>query len=172
VYRLGHTAYIYAYRIERKAGGGRHDPREILQSDRRVAQEETLVASRAVSKEGRMNRAGYAMGTASPLVLGIVLAMGIAAAHAVPFVRAANDVRASTGQFPPLQAAYRHCWAHNGRRHCTAHSPRRAYGPSKESYSAYYEHIPEKLPFGSQRWWDEMVRENRGGNGGDGGGRN
>jgi len=116
-----------------------------------------------------MNRAGNAMGTAGPLVLGMVLATGIAAAHAAPLVRAASEVRAPTGQFSPLQAAYRHCWTHNGRRHCTSHSPRRAYGPG--SYSAYYEHIPEKLPYGSQRWWDEMVRENRGGNGG-GGGRN
>ena len=30
--------------------------------------------------------------------------------------------------------------------------------------SDYYEHFADKLPFGSPAWWDQMVRESRGGN--------
>ena len=43
----------------------------------------------------------------------------------------------------------------------------RVYG-SRNRRSDYYEHIPEKLPYGSSSWWDQMVRENRGGNPGGG----
>jgi hypothetical protein len=46
----------------------------------------------------------------------------------------------------------------------------RVYGYRSQG-SDYQEHIPEKLPYGSSSWWDQMVRENRGGNSG-GGGRN
>jgi hypothetical protein len=66
----------------------------------------------------------------------------------------------------PVRAA-RHCRWQGGRRVCT-----RRVGPrvSARRYqgSDYYEHIPEKLPYGSQGWWDQMMRENRAGNPGGG----
>jgi len=52
----------------------------------------------------------------------------------------------------------------HGKRRC------RWYADSERN-SGYFEHNADKLPFGSQRWWDQMLRENRAGNPG-GGGRN
>ena len=64
----------------------------------------------------------------------------------------------------------RRCWWRNGQRHCVRVGAQRVYGYRNQG-SDYQEHIPEKLPYGSSSWWDQMVRENRGGNSG-GGGRN
>jgi hypothetical protein len=54
----------------------------------------------------------------------------------------------------------RHCWREHGRRHCRSYG-----GPATYSYrsggSDYYEHDSNSLPYGSQRWWDQMLRENR-----------
>jgi hypothetical protein len=63
--------------------------------------------------------------------------------------------------------AYRRCWWRNGRRHCRWYEerPRRAY---RRDNSDYYEHDANKLPHGTQRWWDQMLRENRAGNPGGG----
>ena len=47
--------------------------------------------------------------------------------------------------------------------------------PSRRVYryrnqgSDYTERLPEKLPYGSQAWWDQMQRDNRAGNPGGGG---
>jgi hypothetical protein len=55
--------------------------------------------------------------------------------------------------------ASRHCRRHNGTRHCTWYgAPRARY---RNGDSEYYEHDSNSLPFGSQRWWDQMLRENR-----------
>jgi hypothetical protein len=32
---------------------------------------------------------------------------------------------------------------------------------SNEAYSPYYVHDANQLPFGSQRWWEQMSREGR-----------
>jgi hypothetical protein len=96
--------------------------------------------------------------------------MGLGMAHAAPIPGAAFAQHAAQAPRSVNPVAYRRCWTHNGKRRCERVA--RAYGArSGEHYSSYYEHIPERLPYGSSRWWDEMVRENRGGNGG-GGGRN
>ena len=68
------------------------------------------------------------------------------------------------------KTASRRCWWRNGQRHCVRVGQQRVYGYRNQG-SDYQEHIPEKLPYGSSSWWDQMVRENRGGNSG-GGGRN
>ena len=103
--------------------------------------------------------------------LAAIVAIGAttAAAHATPLGSAggvlANEVRSAAGVD---KVAYRRCWNRNGRRHCRMVRDERGY---RYRNGDYYEHDAEKLPFGSQRWWDQMVRENRGGNPG-GGGRN
>ena len=62
------------------------------------------------------------------------------------------------------RVAARRCWWEQGRRHCRL----RAAAPQT---SDYYVRDADKLPFGTSRWWEEMLRENRAGNPG-GGGRN
>jgi len=62
------------------------------------------------------------------------------------------------------RVAARRCWRQEGRRYC------RGYRAQRQT-SGYYEHDPDRLPFGTSRWWEEMLRENRAGNPG-GGGRN
>lgn len=62
------------------------------------------------------------------------------------------------------RVAARHCWWQQGRRHCRGRSFAR-------QTSDYYVRDADKLPFGTSRWWEEMLRENRAGNPG-GGGRN
>jgi hypothetical protein len=101
------------------------------------------------------------------------LAMGIiaTAAEAAPIATSVVDLSAAAREVSFAdKAASRRCWWRNGRRHCVRVGGSRAYGYRSQG-SDYYEHIPEKLPYGSSSWWDQMVRENRGGNPG-GGGRN
>ena len=56
--------------------------------------------------------------------------------------------------------AARHCRWHNGQRLCP---PSRGPGYGLMG-SDYYEHDANKLPFGTERWRDQMRRENRLGN--------
>jgi len=58
--------------------------------------------------------------------------------------------------------AARHCRWRNGQRLCP---PSRGTGPGYGFMgSDYYEHDANKLPFGTERWRDQMRRENRLGN--------
>ena len=109
------------------------------------------------------------------LAFGAGLTLGLAVAHAAPLPGAATALHTPPAQLSRDAVSYRRCWTHNGRRHCGSDRAARADGARSDRYSdyygGYYEHNPEKLPYGSPRWWEEMVRENRGGNG-SGGGRN
>jgi len=58
--------------------------------------------------------------------------------------------------------ASRRFWWRNGERHVRSHREPRVYGIRAEG--DYYEHDASKLPFGSQRWREQMRRENRLGN--------
>jgi hypothetical protein len=62
------------------------------------------------------------------------------------------------------RVAERRCWWQQGRRHCRGQRYARQTGD-------YYERDPDQLPYGTSRWWEEMLRANRAGNPG-GGGRN
>ncbi|GAH03131.1 unnamed protein product [marine sediment metagenome] len=98
----------------------------------------------------------WIMGAAGPLVLGIMTST----AHAGPFTSPATDLGAATaGSSFVDKIASRRCWR-NGKRHCTWYGGPRAYG-NRSGGDDYYEHDSDKLPFGSQRWWDQMLRENR-----------
>jgi hypothetical protein len=93
------------------------------------------------------------------------------AAQAAPIATPVIDIGVATGAASSIERiASRRCWWRNGERHCVKVGGPRAYYRGQRS--DYYEHIPEKLPYGSSSWWDQMVRENRGGNPGGGGGRN
>jgi hypothetical protein len=103
-------------------------------------------------------------------VAAVTLAVGIIAtpAQATTLTNSAVDIRAAARSTSIVEAtASRRCWWRNGKRHCTRVGATRVYG-SRNQRSDYYEHIPEKLPYGSSSWWDQMVRENRGGNPGGG----
>jgi hypothetical protein len=54
----------------------------------------------------------------------------------------------------------RRCWQRNGERHCNWYEGSRAYR-DRNGGGNYYEHDSNNLPVGSQRWWDQMLRENR-----------
>jgi hypothetical protein len=41
--------------------------------------------------------------------------------------------------------------------------PQHRSQPGRQVRPDYYEHIADKLPFGSSVWWEQMVRERRGG---------
>lgn len=93
------------------------------------------------------------------------------AAVAVPIASSVVDLSAAAREASLVdKTASRRCWWRDGQRHCVRVGGSRAYGYRSQG-SDYYEHIPEKLPYGSSSWWDQMVRENRAGNPG-GGGRN
>ena len=100
-----------------------------------------------------------------PLV--VILALGATAptVEAGPLAGAlmANEA-AKQGNGRLDRVATRHCWWQQGRRHCRGRSFAR-------QTSDYYVRDADKLPFGTSRWWEEMLRENRAGNPG-GGGRN
>jgi len=105
----------------------------------------------------KRKRNAWIMGAAGVLVAGAA-ATG---AQAAPLARTFEP--ASAAASPLIEAAYRQCWTQHGKRHCTLH-----YGPQVYGYSNryggggdYYEHDSNALPFGSQRWWDQMLRENR-----------
>jgi hypothetical protein len=94
---------------------------------------------------------------------------------AVAVVMAAGALTGGTAQAGPLgainqatapvptsvqQAAYRHCWRSHGQRHCRyVRHGSRVYGYN----SRYYPRDARHLRYGSQRWWDQMEREDRAG---------
>jgi len=99
----------------------------------------------------------------------LLAGMSAAAAHAAAIPNSVIDLRASAREASLVdKTASRRCWWRNGKRHCARVGGTRVYG-SRNQRSDYHEHIPEKLPYGSSSWWDQMVRENRGGNPGGGG---
>lgn len=90
------------------------------------------------------------------------------AADAAPFARAGSELTAGAGSAAGIDTvAYRKCWTRNGKRHCRLYRGEPAYRYRDDD--GYYEHDADKLPYGSQRWWDQMLRENRAGNPGGGG---
>ena len=97
-------------------------------------------------------------------VLGAAASLGLAfvtTAHAMPKAGSATDVATTaSGSSLVYEIAARHCWRRNGVRHCTRHDEPRVYR-YRNGGSDYYEHDANSLPFGSQRWWDQMLRENR-----------
>jgi hypothetical protein len=102
--------------------------------------------------------------TSWPLYLLVALTVGAAAtgAQGTPF---RSDLRTTQAGERLQRVAERYCWWQQGRRRCRGHAYRR-------QTSDYYVHDANKLPFGSSRWWEQMLRENRAGNPGGGGGRN
>ncbi len=50
-----------------------------------------------------------------------------------------------------------------------AHAKKRKAKKRARATSDYYEHDADKLPYGSKIWWEQMDRENRGGQSGGGG---
>lgn len=51
------------------------------------------------------------------------------------------------------------------RAHANSHAGEasRPARPRAQEQDSYYEHIADKLPIGSSIWWDQMMRERRGG---------
>jgi hypothetical protein len=100
---------------------------------------------------------GWLPGVVGLLVTGSV----VLPARAAPITSSAAAVGADAWQSSLTdQIAARHCSHGHGTRHCSGYDPRRVYRYRNGS-SDYYEHDSNSLAFGSQRWWDQMLRENR-----------
>jgi hypothetical protein len=99
---------------------------------------------------------------------GLGLCIIATAAQSAPIAAAVSGVGAAARASPLADTIASRCWWRNGRRYCARDDRPRAYRPRSQG-SDYYEHIPEKLPYGSQLWWDQMLRDNRAGNPGGGG---
>jgi len=105
------------------------------------------------------------------LVAAIVAFSGVAA-RAAPATGVIGNLLLSRADAVGWErVALRRCWQRGGVRHCRSYRRGPAYGYHNGNGNGdYYEHDADRLPFGSSRWWDEMMRENRAGN--PGGGRN
>jgi hypothetical protein len=104
---------------------------------------------------------------AAAAVVALSAAAGTVMAAPVTALNAELKASASVSSLADKTAS-RRCWRQNGKENCAKHIRQRAYRGEPDGY---YEHHADKLPFGSQVWWDQMVREGRGGNG-QGSGRN
>jgi hypothetical protein len=100
-----------------------------------------------------------------PLLVSLALGATATALRADPMAGARMANEAANQRDARLErVAARHCWLQQGRRHCRDRT-------SARQTSDYYVRDADKLPYGTSRWWEEMLRENRAGNPG-GGGRN
>ena len=97
------------------------------------------------------------------LLLGLVLGATATAVPAGPMAGARMANEAANQPDARLErVAARRCWWQQGRRHCHGRAAAR-------QTSDYYVRDADKLPYGTSRWWEEMLRENRAGNPGGGG---
>ena len=103
----------------------------------------------------------------------MLLLSSLAAANAAPISGVADRLASGHDPVSAEKVALRQCWYRGGVRRCRVHRGRQAYGyrgAGPYGERDYYVHDADKLPFGTSRWWDQMLRENRAGN--PGGGRN
>jgi hypothetical protein len=68
-------------------------------------------------------------------------------------------IRPATENVAFVDQSIRRCWVQNGVRYCN-----RLRNGNTNGYRV--RGIPEVYPTGSQHWWEEMDRQNRGGRGG------
>ena len=100
----------------------------------------------------------------------ILVFSGVAAARAAPVGGLVGNLLSRADAVGWESVALRRCWQRGGVRHCRSYRGASAYDYRGNGESNYYVHDADKLPYGSSRWWDQMMRENRAGN--PGGGRN
>jgi hypothetical protein len=96
----------------------------------------------------------------------LVLALMAVSAQAAPLPEPGSALRAAAATSSPVDTiSTRRCWREHGRRHCRSYGGPATYSyrSSGSDYSGrdYYEHDANSLRFGSQRWWEQMLRENR-----------
>jgi hypothetical protein len=108
-------------------------------------------------REGKMKLERWLPGAVGLLVIGNVALPARAAP--ISGTAAAVGANASRSAFTD-QVAARHCSHRHESRHCSWYGQRQAYR-YRSGNSDYYEHDSNSLAFGSQRWWDQMLRENR-----------
>ena len=91
----------------------------------------------------------------------ILVFSGVAAARAAPVGGVVGNILSRADAVGWERVALRRCWQRGGGRHCRSYRGGSAYNYRGNGESNYYVHDADKLPYGSLRWWDEMVRENR-----------
>ena len=97
-----------------------------------------------------------ACGVASVALWSVGAEAAPAASNLMPTTAAAVGAQSAV-----QDVAYRRCWWQYGQRHCRWSEPRyRGHG-----YRYYGPLYPEAYPTGSNRWWKEMDRDDRGGRG-------
>jgi hypothetical protein len=90
-------------------------------------------------------------------VTAALLASGLPALAAQPVPTAAPKI-AAPALLGNISATSRHCGGRQGRRSC------RGDPDTGARHSDYFEYNANTLPFGTERWRDQMRRENRLGN--------
>jgi len=94
----------------------------------------------------------------------ILVFFGVAASRAAPVASVINDLTSRADAVGWERVSLRRCWQRDGVRHCRSYRggpvDRNRNGTGNGN-SDYYEHDADRLPFGTSRWWDEMMRENR-----------
>jgi hypothetical protein len=100
----------------------------------------------------------------------VLLLSGAAASRATPIAGVMGDLVSTADAVGWERVALRRCWQRGGVRHCRSYRGVQVYR-YRNGNGDYYEHDANRLPYGTARWWDQMLRENRAGNSG-GGGRN
>ena len=88
----------------------------------------------------------------------VLFGVPVSAAHAGPVNAQAGALARSSGDVSPVAAR---C---GGKGQVPCRALRAAPAGSAYAPSDYYVHDANKLPFGSERWRDQMRRENRLGN--------
>jgi hypothetical protein len=96
-----------------------------------------------------------------------------AASRAAPVGGVVGDLVSKTDAVAWQRVALRRCWQRGGARHCRSYRGGRTYGYRNGNGRSigngdadYYVHDADKLPIGTERWWDQMQRENRTGGAG------
>jgi hypothetical protein len=90
--------------------------------------------------------------------------LGALAARAAPVAPSAGAMTTAGADGKAESIAYRRCWWQGGHQHCRwIGSGYRGYGGY--GYRYYGPLYPEAYRTGSNRWWQEMDRDDRGGRG-------
>ena len=90
--------------------------------------------------------------------------LAVPGAEAAPAGAWTAPVAAASGGSPEVVQVAQRCRVQNGRRVCNGnrYSGRKPVRRDRND-NGYYVHDADKLPYGTSRWWDQMLREDRAG---------
>lgn len=93
----------------------------------------------------------------------LVLALAASAAEAAPAAGVITSRSEASGETSMVTQASQRCWRRDGQLRCERRVARVRPEAQRVPTPEYYEHDANRLPYGSARWWEQMMRENRAG---------